>query len=272
MRIRSVAVAGLVAGALLLTGCAPEGDESTPTPTTTDPGSTPLEPTSGVDTPADLVLPDDAVLGLVGILSAPNGATADLAVVVHASLPHMVPEAADAVAATAAWCAGEVDETVIAGRGFTFTMVEVSVTPREGDWPADLPLLVLPVANPEFGSTIVAGTGLRQVEAATDPVFEDFLPHCQQPAVLDGAGEGTLYLGIPQDISGANDSASFTAWALHDFGLSAMLPGDLGESDVVFSMCEAALTPLGEEFGALIDTWAESFGPTGCAVGGSGRE
>lgn len=270
MRIRSVAASGLIAGVVLLAGCAPGTPDPATTPSGTDEPT--VEPTDAVDTPAELVLPDDAVLGLVGILTAGNGATADLAVIVHASLPHMVPEAADAVAATAAWCDGEVDETVIAGRGFTFTIVEVSVTPREGDWPADQPLLVWPVANPEFGSTIVAGAGLRQVDAATDQVFEGYVPHCQQPAVLDGAGEGTLYLGIPQDISGANDSESFTAWALHDFGLSAVLPGDLGESDVVFTMCESALTPLGEEFGALIDTWAERFEPTGCTVGGSGSE
>jgi hypothetical protein len=270
MRIRSVAVAGLVAGAMLLTGCAPEGDEPAPTPTTSDPGATPVDTAPGVDVPAQLVLPDDAVLGLVGILTAPNGATADLAVIVHASLPHMVPEAADAVAATAAWCAGEVDETVISGRGFTFTTVEVSVTPRDGVWPVDLPLLVYPVANPEFGSTIVAGTGLRQVEEATDPVFDDYLPHCQQPALLDGGGDGILYLGIPQDISGANDSPSFSAWAVHAFGLSAVLPGALSETDVVFSMCQSELTPLGDEFGASIDTWADHFSSTGCTVGGSG--
>jgi hypothetical protein len=270
MRIRSVAVAGLVTAALLLTGCAPEAPP--PAPTSSDPTEAPAAPTDAVDVPTELVLPDDAVLGLVGILTAPNGATADLAVIVHASLPHMVPEAAEAVAATASWCAGEVDETVIAGRGFTFTAVDVSVTPREGDWPADLSLLVLPVVNPEFGSTIAVSTGLRQVEQPTDPVFEDYLPHCQQPALLDGAGEGTLYLGIPQDISGANDNESFTAWAVHDFGLSASLPGDLGESDVVFSMCAAELTPLAEEFGALIDSWADRFEATGCSVGGSSAD
>lgn len=268
MRIRSVAVAGLLAGAMLLTGCAPESDEPTATPTPSDPAATPSDPPADADGPAALVLPDDALLGLVGVLTAPNGATADLAVIVRASLPHMVPEAADAVAATAAWCVGEVDETVIAGRGFTFTTVEVTVTPRDGDWP-DLPLLVYPVANPEFGSTVVAGTGLRQVAEATDPVFDGFLPRCQQPALLDGAGDGILYLGIPQDINGANDSPSFSAWAVHEFGLSSALPGGLGESDVVFSMCESEVTLLGEEFGASIDTWADRFEPTGCSVGGS---
>lgn len=267
MRMRSAAVAGLTVGLVLLTGCAPE-TAPTPTPTPTEPSVAPVEPEPGVDGPAQLVLPDDALLGLVGILTAPNGATADLAVIVRASMPHMVPEAADAVAATAAWCAGEVDAAVIAGRGFTFTTVEVSVTPRDGDWPDDLSLLVKPVANPEYGSTLAAGPGLRQVEEATDPVFEGYVPHCQQPAVLDGAGDGILYLGIPQDISGANDSASFSAWAMHTFGLSAELPGGLGESDIVFSKCESEITLLAEEFGASIATWAERFSQTGCSVGG----
>lgn len=265
MRIRSLAVAGLMASAVLLSGCAPTEREPAPAPTGSDEPS--VEPTEAVDTPADLVLPDDALLGLVGILTAGNGATADLAVIVHASLPYMVPEAADAVAATVAWCTGEVDDTVISGRGFTFTTVEVSVIPREGDWPADVPLLVLPVANPEYGSTLAAGTGLRQVEAATDDVFTDYVPHCQQPALLEGA-YGILYLGIPQDIGGANDSASFTAWMMHDFGLTATLPGEFGASDVVFSACSAALTPLAEEFGTLTDDWSEKFTATGCSIGG----
>jgi len=267
MRIRSAAVVALAAGALLLAGCAP--DAADPTEPSNEPSTPAAEPTDAADVPAELVLPDDALLGLVGILTAPNGATADLAVIVHASLPYMVPEATDAVAATVAWCAGEVDDAVISGRGFTFTLVDVSVTPRDGDWPDDLPLLVLPVVNPELGSTVVAGEGLRQVEEATDEVFADYVPHCQQPALLDGAGSGTLYLGIPQDIGGANDNASFTAWVLHDFGLSAVLPGELGETDVVFSACASALTPLGEEFGALTNDWVEKFSPTGCSVGGS---
>jgi hypothetical protein len=267
MRIRSLAVAGLIASAVLLSGCAPAETPDAPSPSGSEDPTT--EPTDTVDLPAELVLPDDAVLGLVGILTASNGATADLAVIVHASLPYMVPEAADAVAATVAWCSGEVDETVISGRGYTFTVVEVSVTPREGDWPADASLLVLPVVNPEYGSTLAAGSGLRQVEAATDDVFTDYVPHCQQPALLDGAGEGILYLGLPQDIGGANDSPSFTAWMVHDFGLTAALPGDLGASDVVFSACSAALTPLAEEFGPLVDGWSEKFTSTGCSIGGS---
>jgi len=253
MRIRSVAVAGL-AGVVLLSGC------GTATP---DPSGAPTD----AETPAELVLPDDAVLGLVGILTAANGATSDFAMVVHASLPHLVPDATAAVEATARWCADEVDATVIAGRGFTFTTVDVRVTPRDGEWPGDVSLLVLPVVNPEVGSTLVAGEGLRQVDEATDAVFGDTVPNCRQPALLEGAGEGSLSLGIPQDITGANDNEPFTAWTLHRFGLSAVLPGDLGESDVVFSACAAALTPLGEEFGAAGATWTEEFDATACSVG-----
>lgn len=267
MRIRSVALAGLAAATLLLAGCVPADPD--PSPTSTESGGPTVDPTDEVDVPAELVLPDNALLGLVGILTAPNGATADFSVVVHATLPYMVPEAADAVAATVAWCEGEVDDTVISGRGFTFTTVDVSITPRDGDWPDDLALLVLPVVNPEFGSTIVADVGLRQVEEATDEVFADYVPHCQQPALLDGAGEGSLHLGIPQDIAGANDNESFTAWVQHRFGLTAVLPGDLSATDVVFTSCASALTPLADEFGALTDDWAESFSPTGCSVGGS---
>ena len=97
------------------------------------------------------------------------------------------------------------------------------------------------------------------------------MPPCRQPTLLDGLGEGTLYLGIPQDITGVNDLASFTGWAVHEFGLSAVLPGDLGSTDVVFSSCASALTQLGEELGAPNEAWSDRFDATGCAVGGAGE-
>lgn len=247
--------AAVVVGVLALSGC--------------DAGESGAEPTEAPPTPAELVLPKDAVLGLVAIVTAPNGATADLAVVVHASLPYLVPEASDAVEATVAWCAGEVDETVISGRGFSFTAVDVSLTPRDGDWPDDLELAVLPQPNPEFGSTLAAGPGLTQVDASDDDSFGGSVPHCRQPAVLVGAGGGTVYLGIPGDITGANDAASFAAWAFHDFGLSAVLPGGLGESATTFSSCLASITQLGGELGAPSPAWADKSDPTRCVVGGA---
>lgn len=256
MRARLL-VAPAAALVLLLAACGTEADTASPSPTPSE-------------EPAQLVLPPDAVLGLVGIATAPNGATADVSIVVHASLPYLVPEAAEAMSTTLAWCAGELDDGVIAGRGYTFTAVDVTVTPRDGDWPDDVALLVEPTPNPEVGSTVAAGAGLRQVDASDDDTLGDSVPHCLQPAVIDGAGSGTLYLGIPQDIAGVNDLASFTAWTIHDFGLSAALPGDLGDSGVTFSSCASALTPLGEQNGAPTDDWAETFTADGCRVGGAG--
>lgn len=254
--MRVPAVVGLTTLVLVLTGCG-------------DTGPAPAPGASG-ETPAELVLPGDATLGLVGILTAANGATADLAVIVHASLPWMAPEAADAVAATLAWCAGEVDDAVISGRGFTFTQVDIRLTPRDDAWPDDATLAVLPKPNPAVGSTVAAGSGLRQVDAS-DPAdgIPGPVPHCRQPAVLDHAGEGRLYLGIPQDIAGVDDLEPFSAWTLHDFGLSAHLPGELGAAEVTFSACASALSPLGEEFGAPNPTWADRFDAAGCAAGGS---
>lgn len=247
--------AALVAAGLTLValaGCGPADGDATLPPE---------------EQPAELVLPDDAVLGLVGIATAANGATADVAVIVHATLPYLVPEAEEALATTLAWCAGEVDEAVVAGRGFTFTQVDVSLTPREGEWPDDTTLAVLPQPNPEFGSTLAAGEGLIQVDASDDDSFGDAVPHCAQPAVLEGAGSGTVFLGIPSDISGANDAESFTAWAFHAFGLSSDLPGDLGVAEVEFSSCAASITQLGGEFGAPSETWGDHFGPSGCVTG-----
>jgi hypothetical protein len=259
MRIRAALVGLTVVG--LLTACGTGGGAPTPPPTPT--------PTTPAKAPAELTLPEDAVLGLVGIVTAPNGATADLAVIVHATLPWMAPDAAPAVAATVDWCAGEVDEGVIEGRGYTFTRVDIRLTARDGAWPDDLTLAVLPQPNPQVGSTNVAATGLRQVDEDTTGDYPDAVPHCRQPTLLDGLGDGTLWLGIPQDITGVDGLASFTAWTTHAFGLSAVLPGDLGTADVLFSSCASALTPLGEEFGAPTETWADRFADDGCSVGGS---
>lgn len=252
MRSRSVLAIGLAT--LALTACGTGGGAA-------DPALPPEQEPASVD------LPEDAVLGLVGIATAPNGATADLAIVVHASLPYLVPEAADALETTLAWCAGEVDEAVVTGRGFTFTTVDVSLTPRDGDWPDDLTLAVLPQPNPLYGSTIAVGDGLRQVDESDIDGYEDAVPHCRQPAVLDGAGGGTLYLGTPGDISGAEGAESFTAWAGHTFGLRSALPGDLGDAGVTFSSCLANITQLGTEFGAPSENWIETFDGAGCVVG-----
>lgn len=256
MRFRPAVAASVVLAVSVLTACGSGGGEAPATPP-------PDEQPAAVD------LPEDAVLGIVGIATAPNGATADVAVIVHATLPYLVPEAADALATTLAWCAGEVDEAVVSGRGYSFTAVDVTLTPREGVWPDDVTLAVLPQPNPEFGSTIAAGEGLRQVEASDTDGLEDYVPRCRQPAVLDGAGGGTVYLGIPSDITGANDAESFTAWTLHDFGLRSLLPGDLGDAGVTFSSCLAKLTQLGTEFGAPSESWAETFDGSGCVAGGA---
>lgn len=252
-RLPPVVAVSVAVGMLMLSACGGRNEPGVET-----------EPPA---TPAELVLPEDAVLGLVAIVTAPNGATADLALVVHASLPYLVPEAAEAMATTIAWCAGEVDEGVVAGRGYTFTAVDVRLTPRDGDWPADLELAVHPQPNPAFGSTLAAGAGLTQVDASDTDEYGGSVPHCRQPAVIEGAGGGTVYLGIPSDITGANEAESFAAWTFHDFGLSAVLPGGLGISPATFSACVASVTQLGSELGAPSADWSERFDKSACLVG-----
>lgn len=245
------------AAALALAGC------------TASPGADPTPDDLG-PSPAAVALPGDAVLALVAVAEAPNGALADVSVVVHASLPWSVPGAADAVAATTAWCEGEVDEAVISGRGFSFTAVDVSLTPRDESWPTDVPLLVLPTPNPEVGSVVVAGEGLTQVDASFDESLHDAVPHCLQPALLEGPGTARLWLGIPSDIAGVSaDLASFTAWTVHEYGLATQLPGDLGSTEVRFLGCVTEVTPLGEEVGAPSASWSESLAPDRCAAGGA---
>lgn len=249
MRTRTAAATAIIA-TVLLAGCS--GGPLAPDPTPT------VEPPK-------LVLPDDALLGLVAVATAPDGSMADVSVIAHAPLPYLVPEAADAVAATAEWCAGEVDEQLVTGRGFTFTAIELTVTPRDDSWPADARVVLLPAPSPEVGSTLATTGDVTQVESGDPMVFPDYVPHCRQPAVLDGPGSGLAYLGIPSDISGVEGLEPFTGWTRHPFGVTALLPdGESGE--VTFAACAAAITPLGEELGAVLDSWQESFDSATCAL------
>lgn len=250
MRTRVLA-AVVVPLVLLLTAC----DPPAPGPSPSGPDASPTESTS----PDPIVLPENAVLALTAVATTADGATADVTVIVHAPVAFDSEDAEVARATTLAWCSGEVDADVLAAQDVRFTVVDVAVEPRTGDWPAD-PLLVFPSPDSSAGSTLAVSPGLRQVEALEGGGEGEYVPHCLQPAVLDGAGGGTAYLGV---------AGSGTGWTLHDYGVSATLPGDLGASTIVFSECQATVTELGEQFGALQAGWEERFEDGLCVVGGA---
>jgi hypothetical protein len=250
---------------LLLTACGPTDLVAAPSETPEP------SPSSSSGDPDGLIeVPDDAVLIVEGVATAANGAVANVRMFVHAPAPYDADIAGDAVLATEAWCAGEVDISVFAAQDYSFTDVDYSMALAEGsvDWPQNTPILLLPLPWPD---TTIAPSGEPQsIDAATLPGQpESGIPHCLQPVLSYGPGEGTIYLGIAGDKLGTDGGVPFTAWANHKYGFNANLPGTLPPAPVTFSECSSSLTPLGEDLGAPTAQWQERFETAFCVVGGA---
>lgn len=262
MRSRMPALAALPL-VLALTACGPGTTPSDDSPV--DPGS---GDGGGGSAPA-LELADTDVMGVTAVATASNGAVLDIQLVVHAPEPFSADGAADAWARTTEWCAGEVDDSVVADQGFSFTTVDVTATTRSGQWPEDTPLLLLPLPGPQ--STIAtAGDVVVQTNVSTDPDLSDgSVPHCAQPVLLTGAGTGSIYLGIPGDVDGSGPTElPLGGWATHKYGVNANQPGDAAPVAVTFSDCTVQITGLGGELGAPTDSWQQAFQGDLCVVGG----
>jgi hypothetical protein len=247
---------------VVLTACGPG---STPP---ADSGDDPAGSDAG-STPPALTLADTDVMGVTAVATASNGAVLDIQLVVHAPEPFSADGAADAWAATTTWCAGEIDDQLVADQGFSFTTVDVTATTREGQWPADTPLLLLPLPGPQ-STLAVAGDAVVQTNVSTDADLSDGeVPHCAQPALLTKAGTGSIYLGIPGDVDGGGPAElPLGGWATHKYGVNANQPGEAAAVDVTFSDCTVQITPLGTELGAPTASWQQAFQDDLCVVGG----
>jgi hypothetical protein len=258
MRQRTGALAAApVVLLLLLTACGPGGVPAEP-----------ASPSSEQPTEPIVALPDDAVLAVTAVATAGNGAVLDISLIVHAPQPFSADGAADAWAATTAWCAGEIDDTIVSGYGYSFTTVDVTATPREGEWPDDTPLQVFPTAHED--STITAYGDLWQVDASAEVEPPDSVPHCKQPVVLDGPGAGQIYIGVSGDVDGdADGTPPLGGWVHHYFGLNTTLIGNSVPSEATLSECTSQVTELGAESGAPTPDWVEEFHDQYCVVGES---
>jgi hypothetical protein len=205
-------------------------------------------------------------MAVTALATAGDGAALDISLIVHAPQPFSADGAADAWAATTAWCVGEIDDSIISDQGFSFTTVEVTATTREGDWPDDTPLSIQP--QPWPGTTTASGGDLVQVNASYDTNLEaGVVPHCAQPVLLTGPGVGELYLGIVGDIDGDGaETIPLGGWANFLYGVTTHTPG--GDSDVTLSECTVQITGLGGELGAPTPDWQEHFESGTCTVGG----
>ena len=157
---------------------------------------------------------------------------------------------------------------MISGSGYSFTTVDVTATPREGEWPVDAPLMLFPRAYED--ATNASDGGLRHIDASAEIDAPDSIPHCKQPVVLDGAGSGHLYVGILGDVDGdADGTPPLGGWVHRYYGVSAAVSGDPVPSDLILTECVVQVTELGAEFGVPTAAWTEEFHDEFCVVGES---
>jgi hypothetical protein len=245
---------------LLLSACTPgTADDVTPPP------STPSPTTSEVAEPA-IDLPDDAVLGLATTATAGNGAVLDVTIVVHQAVPAIDAAAATAVAATEAWCSGEMDGQILTDQGYTLTTVDVTATLVTGEWPESGTLLVYPEPRPNI---VMTASGDILVQSPTGSQG-DYTPHCVTPVTFLGPGSGTSYIGIGGDADGDGDGTPpLGGWAHLTWGLNVGLP-DGTVAPITFSDCTVVVTDLGASLGGGTGSdWNEFVDdPAVCAAGG----
>lgn len=268
---RIAVVLAITLPAVLLVGCQPEPAAPKPSPSSTE--SSP----SASPSPTVPPLPPDAVLGMIGTVTADNGASLEVTVVVHS--PAAADDAASAarVSAIAAWCLGELDADVMASQRYSLLQVDytadlLSPTP----WPADLPLLLLPTAEDAGLASSGAAQQLEVLAQAPSP--GDYVPHCQQSAYFTGPGAGTTYVAFPGDAAGVDGKPALTRWADFRYGVSGEVPpgfvksapfGGADPGRLSFAGCAASVTALGSSLGAPSSTWAQVFSTDRCFVGGA---
>jgi hypothetical protein len=255
MRFRALAVA--VPLIVLLAGCVPAGPSPEPSPSYT-PTQDQLDAEAST-----LELPPDALLAVAATATAGNGAELDVTMIVHRSAA--ASDAADAVATTAAWCAGEVDAQLLSDSGYSFTTIDVTATSGTTAWPADTPVWLQP--QPGDFVTLASTGDLVQASIASTA---GATPHCATPVRLTGPGGGTIVLGILGDVDGDENTPPLGGWMHNLFGVNSAQAGTTA-SDVTFSDCVAKVSEIASDQGAgTFSDWAAHFNdPRYCNIGGA---
>ena len=254
MRTRSVLA--LAVPLLLLSACAPSEPDDFPEPPTSP------KPSATQEADVAIELPADGVLGLVATATAGNGAVLDIEIVVHQAVPST--NAPDAVAATEAWCAGEMDGQILADQGYSLTAADVTATLVSGEWPSGASLLVYP--EPRANAILVASGVLAQVPNGSEG---DYTPHCVTPVTLPGPGAGSVLVGIVGDVDGDADGTPPLGGVGHlTFGVGVALP-DGTVADVTIGDCAATVSDLGTGLGVgTAADWNERLDdPAACTIG-----
>jgi hypothetical protein len=252
--------------ALLLAGCLPIFTTPPPgIPSTSEPSpSNSVSPTLTEPAPIEPALADDAVLVVSTTVTADNGAVLDLRLVVHRSTAWNDPVGAERAAMMTAACLGALDAGVYDANLWSFALVDVTATARDGaEWPAGHRLFLEPYSG--YVSIASSGFPLDDDEVSAET------PHCQRDKYLESAGSGEIVVGVAGDTDTVEAAGHFTKWANHNYGfvnvrVSSQTAADVGMS---FSDCSYSVTDAGKELGGDAPTWHLLTNDTHCAVGSS---
>ncbi|MDP9028307.1 MAG: hypothetical protein M3N46_12310 [Actinomycetota bacterium] len=205
------------------------GPNSQPSTSTSPPSATP--PTA------------DILVVLTGHATADNGATATVTATVHAPLGIDDPAAASMLNAMTAFCAGEVDQGVLADVDARFVRVDDRTTLLSGIWPIDLPLALGPDSTSAFVTATGGGAFQEQVLPA-HPIPADYVPRCAEPAFITIGRAGSVFLAEHfQRINNLGlDNASFWGHLRYGFATPYSL---FSVQRVTFDHCTYQLTALG---------------------------
>jgi hypothetical protein len=247
---------------LILVGCAPE---PSPSPTPSLKSATPSQ--SASPSPAPIPITPDTLAVMTATATAQNGSVLQLRLVVLKSQAWDDPAGLPRSTATTTWCDGELDDTVYKPNNYGFAEVDYSaeLSGSKIAWPSDLLVRLLP--SPSDSVSVTAGGSAYQIEppdpnAGSDPGY--YVPHCQQPAYLGGAGTGVVYLGFDGD---AAATPPFTLWSKQSYGWTFdPINSKIDPSKVNLTNCSLTVTTLGKSLGASASGGAELEKGTYCSL------
>jgi hypothetical protein len=255
-----LAVPMLVLAGLSLAGCAPE---PAPGGASNHPSATPSQ--SASPSPDPVAVTADTVAVMTATATAQNGSVLQLRLVVLKSVAWSDPVGLPRSTATTTWCEGELDQSVYESNNYGFAQVDYSakLSGSQIAWPSDLLVRLLP--SPGDGVSETAAGGAYQVEPPApdnDPGF--YVPHCQQPAYMSGAGTGSVYLGFDGDTVA---SPAFSLWAGQAYGWTFdPIDSTIDPSKVSISDCKLTVTSLGKSLGATAAGGAQLKKSTYCSL------
>jgi len=249
----ALVIASLAVPLLFLAGCTPPA----PAPVT------PPAASDGPSAPAEVPLPEDALLEVTATATADNGAALSLRAVVHESLAWDDPAAASLADLMSQVCDGSLETSVYQDQLWSFTRIDVTATPVDGTpaWPEGRRFHLFPIA----GNDAIAADGA----VVDDEDVDIAMPFCLRDKYLPGAGAGTIVLGLAGDTDEVTAAGNFTRWAntFYGFGTIEVQSQTAADVGITLSECTYAVSDLGLSLGGENESWESTSSDTVCSVG-----